>query len=59
MITVLRARGIAARFVSGYLHLADDREDDDDYAAGGNTHAWVRSTFPVRAGSTSIRREAS
>jgi transglutaminase-like putative cysteine protease len=44
MITALRARGIAARFVSGYLHLADD--DDDDYAAGGNTHAWVQVYVP-------------
>ena len=37
-------RGIAARFVSGYLHLADD--DDDDCAAGGNTHAWVQVYVP-------------
>jgi transglutaminase-like putative cysteine protease len=44
MITALRARGIAARFVSGYLHLADD--DDDDCAAGGNTHAWVQVYVP-------------
>ena len=46
MITALRARGIAARFVSGYLHLADDDEDDDDCAAGGNTHAWVQVYVP-------------
>jgi transglutaminase-like putative cysteine protease len=47
MITALRARGIAARFVSGYLHLADDDEgDDDDCAAGGNTHAWVQVYIP-------------
>jgi len=44
MIAALRARGIAARFVSGYLHLADD--DDDDCAAGGNTHAWVQVYVP-------------
>jgi transglutaminase-like putative cysteine protease len=43
MIAALRARGIAARFVSGYLHLA---EDDDDCAAGGNTHAWVQVYVP-------------
>jgi transglutaminase-like putative cysteine protease len=43
MIAALRARGIAARFVSGYLHLADD---DDDSAAGGNTHAWVQVYVP-------------
>ena len=46
MIAALRARGIAARFVSGYLHLADDDEDDDDCAAGGNTHAWVQVYVP-------------
>jgi transglutaminase-like putative cysteine protease len=45
MITALRARGIAARFVSGYLHLADD-DDDDDHVAGGNTHAWVQVYVP-------------
>jgi transglutaminase-like putative cysteine protease len=44
MIAALRARGIAARFVSGYLHLTDD--DDDDCAAGGNTHAWVQVYVP-------------
>ncbi len=44
MITALRARGIAARFVSGYLHLTDD--DDDDCASGGNTHAWVQVYVP-------------
>ena len=39
MIAALRSLGIAARFVSGYLHLDDD---DDDSAVGGNTHAWVQ-----------------
>ncbi len=45
MIAALRARGIAARFVSGYLHLADD-DDDDECTAGGNTHAWVQVFVP-------------
>jgi transglutaminase-like putative cysteine protease len=40
MIEALRSLGIAARFVSGYLHLADD---DDDSLTGGNTHAWVQA----------------
>src|SRR6202043_3594779 len=40
MIAALRSLGIAARFVSGYLHLADD---DDDRLTGGNTHAWVQA----------------
>ena len=42
MIAALRLRGIAARFVSGYVHLADD----DDDCAGGNTHAWVQVYVP-------------
>ena len=44
MIAALRSLGIAARFVSGYLHLADD--DDDDRFTGGNTHAWVQAYIP-------------
>jgi transglutaminase-like putative cysteine protease len=43
MIAALRSLGIAARFVSGYLHLADD---DDDRINGGNTHAWVQVYVP-------------
>jgi transglutaminase-like putative cysteine protease len=43
MIEALRSLGIAARFVSGYLHLADD---DDDRVIGGNTHAWVQAYVP-------------
>jgi transglutaminase-like putative cysteine protease len=41
MIAGLRSLGIAARFVSGYLHLADD-----DCVDGGNTHAWVQAYVP-------------
>ncbi len=44
MIAALRSLGIAARFVSGYLHLADD--DDDDRITGGNTHACVQVYIP-------------
>jgi transglutaminase-like putative cysteine protease len=43
MIAVLRSRGIAARFVSGYLHLPDDHDED---LTGGNTHAWVQVYVP-------------
>jgi transglutaminase-like putative cysteine protease len=42
MIAGLRSLGIAARFVSGYLHLPDD----DDRLTGGNTHAWVQAYLP-------------
>jgi transglutaminase-like putative cysteine protease len=43
MMSALRSLGIAARFVSGYLHLADP---DDDSITGGNTHAWVQAYVP-------------
>jgi transglutaminase-like putative cysteine protease len=43
MIATLRSLGIAARFVSGYLNLADD---DDERVTGGNTHAWVQAYVP-------------
>ena len=46
MIAALRSRGIAARFVSGYVHLIDDDEDDADDIDGGNTHAWVQVYVP-------------
>jgi transglutaminase-like putative cysteine protease len=50
MIAALRLRGIAARFVSGYLHLTDDEDDGDDSGedaiTGGNTHAWVQVYVP-------------
>jgi transglutaminase-like putative cysteine protease len=44
MIAALRSRGIAARFVSGYVHLAGT--DDEDEMIGGNTHAWVQVYVP-------------
>lgn len=43
MIAALRTLGIAARFVSGYLNLADP---DDAWITGGNTHAWVQAYVP-------------
>jgi transglutaminase-like putative cysteine protease len=52
MIAALRLRGIAARFVSGYIHLAEDGYQEDGYQedgypiAGGNTHAWVQAYVP-------------
>jgi transglutaminase-like putative cysteine protease len=49
MIAALRSRGIAARFVSGYVHLVDDddeEEDEGDDITGGNTHAWVQAYVP-------------
>ena len=43
MIAGLHALGFAARFVSGYLNVADP---DDDSITGGNTHAWVQVYVP-------------
>jgi len=43
MIAALRSLGLAARFVSGYLHVGDG---DDDHVVGGNTHAWVQVYVP-------------
>ncbi len=42
MISALRSLGFAARFVSGYLRVADGGED----VAGGNTHAWAQVYVP-------------
>jgi transglutaminase-like putative cysteine protease len=44
MIDALRSLGLAARFVSGYLHIPS--EDDKSYAGGGNTHAWAQVHLP-------------
>ena len=46
MIAALRSRGIAARFVSGYVHLAERDEGIDHLVTGGNTHAWVQVYVP-------------
>ncbi len=44
MIEAVRALGLAARFVSGYLHVG--REDGDEHRGGGNTHAWCQVYLP-------------
>jgi transglutaminase-like putative cysteine protease len=46
MIAALRSRGIAARFVSGYVHLAEEKHEDEHQITGGNTHAWVQAYVP-------------
>ena len=45
MIAALRSRGIAARFVSGYVHLTGGDNEEGDIARG-NTHAWVQVYIP-------------
>ena len=44
MIAGLRTRGIAARFVSGYMHLSNDGREQ--VVEGGNTHAWLQAYVP-------------
>jgi transglutaminase-like putative cysteine protease len=44
MIEAVRALGLAARFVSGYLHVPTDSADD--MHGGGNTHAWCEVYLP-------------
>ena len=44
MIEAVRALGLAARFVSGYLHIPT--EASDDFQGGGNTHAWCQVYLP-------------
>jgi transglutaminase-like putative cysteine protease len=42
MIEAVRSLGMAARFVSGYLHI----RDDESHAGSGNTHAWAQVYLP-------------
>ena len=43
MIEAVRSLGMAARFVSGYLHVPHDNKGD---ALGGNAHVWVQVYLP-------------
>jgi transglutaminase-like putative cysteine protease len=42
MVEAARSLGLAARFVSGYIHTGKD----DGHVGGGHTHAWVRVYVP-------------
>jgi len=44
MIEALRALGLAARFVSGYLYVPS--RDGERYRGGGSTHAWAQVYLP-------------
>jgi len=44
MIEAVRSLGMAARFVSGYLQVADENENLT--TGGGNTHAWAQVYLP-------------
>ena len=57
MIAALRSRGIAARFVSGYIHLAEEGTKKTSIQLRVATPTLgSRLTFQVLAGSISIRR---
>jgi transglutaminase-like putative cysteine protease len=44
MMEAVRSLGMAARFVSGYLHVHND--DNARNISGGNTHAWAQVYLP-------------
>jgi len=44
MIESVRSLGLAARFVSGYLHVPS--RDGPEYVGGGSTHAWCQVYLP-------------
>ncbi len=44
MIEAVRSLGMAARFVSGYLHVRNG--NGDRHAGSGNTHAWLQVYLP-------------
>ena len=47
MMEGVRALGLAARFVSGYLHVpTNPRPDETERHGGGNTHAWLQVYVP-------------
>lgn len=46
MVEAVRCLGLAARFVSGYLHVPAQQTPGRERAGGGNTHAWVRVFLP-------------
>jgi transglutaminase-like putative cysteine protease len=47
MMEAVRSLGMAARFVSGYLHVPQHpRPDEADRHGGGNTHAWLQVYLP-------------
>jgi len=46
MVEAVRSLGLAARFVSGYLHIPVTETDSKSFQGGGNTHAWVRVFLP-------------
>jgi transglutaminase-like putative cysteine protease len=45
MMDAVRSLGFAARFVSGYIHIADE-SPEPDLQGGGNTHAWCQVYLP-------------
>ncbi len=47
MIEAVRALGLAARFVTGYLHVqARSHPGEAERQGGGNTHAWLQVFLP-------------
>jgi transglutaminase-like putative cysteine protease len=47
MIDAARSLGLAARFVSGYIHSPSSGSGGPGRVGGGHTHAWVRVYLPA------------
>jgi transglutaminase-like putative cysteine protease len=46
MMEAVRSLGLAARFVSGYIFVPEDRVDQVATVGGGSTHAWLQVYLP-------------
>jgi transglutaminase-like putative cysteine protease len=46
MLEAVRSLGLAARYVSGYLHVPPREWPGTTRQGGGNTHAWIRVFLP-------------
>lgn len=46
MIEAVRSLGLAAQFVSGYIHSPSRKLGAKAYTGGGHTHAWLRVYLP-------------
>ena len=46
MMEAVRSLGLAARFVSGYIFLPDNTDNDAITPSGGATHAWMQVYLP-------------
>jgi len=46
MIEAVRSLGLAAQFISGYIHSPSRKQGQAERTGGGHTHAWLRVYLP-------------